>query len=467
MKILGDNFVLGRTIKEALGRAAPYEARGYRFSYDMLGERAKTAADAERYFDRYMAAIEAIGEAKGPAGGDFHALMARPSVSVKLSAIHPRFEPGKEARLDRELLPRLDRAGRGRAPARDRPHRRRRGAGPPRSHARPVRRRLLRSRARRLAGARARRAGLRQARFAGAALAAAPVAAAAQADPGAARQGRLLGQRDQVGAGARARRLSRVHAQGPHRRVLSRLRAAAAGRSRRVLPAVRHPQRAHDRVGVRGGGTQRVRVPAPARHGRGALRGGGRRRQARTCPAASMRPSARTRTSSPIWCAACSRTAPTPPSSTAWPTRRRRSRRSCAIPSTASRARARRRRAGCPAPPDIYAPERVNSSGLALSEPAVRASLLAEVAAELERFYAAAPIVDGRTLTGAGGVELVLSPHDRRTASARCARPIQPQSRRPSQPRAPRRTPGTGSAATSARASSTAPPTSTSATACA
>ena len=67
MRILGDNFVLGRTIEEALRRAADYEARGYRFSYDMLGERAKTAADAERYFDRYMAAIEAIGNAAGPA----------------------------------------------------------------------------------------------------------------------------------------------------------------------------------------------------------------------------------------------------------------------------------------------------------------------------------------------------------------------------------------------------------------
>jgi RHH-type proline utilization regulon transcriptional repressor/proline dehydrogenase/delta 1-pyrroline-5-carboxylate dehydrogenase len=107
MKILGDNFVLGRTIKEALARAAPYEARGYRFSYDMLGERAKTAADAERYFERYLAAIAAIGWAKGPESSDFHALLARPSVSVKLSALHPRFEPGKEARLNRELLPRL------------------------------------------------------------------------------------------------------------------------------------------------------------------------------------------------------------------------------------------------------------------------------------------------------------------------------------------------------------------------
>src|SRR6476620_5014537 len=107
MKILGDNFVLGRTIKEALSRAEAYEARGYRFSFDMLGERAKTDADAGRYFARYMAAIEAIGEDKGPGSADLQGLMARPGVSVKLSAIHPRFEPGKEARLDRERLPRL------------------------------------------------------------------------------------------------------------------------------------------------------------------------------------------------------------------------------------------------------------------------------------------------------------------------------------------------------------------------
>src|SRR5262249_26975422 len=107
MKILGDNFVLGRTIKEALARAVPYEARGYRFSYDMLGERAKTVADAERYFRRYMAAIAAIGAAKGPPPREGDRLLARPGVSVKLSAIHPRFEPGKEARLRRELLPRL------------------------------------------------------------------------------------------------------------------------------------------------------------------------------------------------------------------------------------------------------------------------------------------------------------------------------------------------------------------------
>ena len=107
MRILADNFVLGRTIKEALGRAAPFEAKGYRFSYDMLGERARTADDATRYFDRYLAAIAAIGEAApSPARHGAH-LAERPSISVKLSAIHPRFDPGKEHRLQLELLPRL------------------------------------------------------------------------------------------------------------------------------------------------------------------------------------------------------------------------------------------------------------------------------------------------------------------------------------------------------------------------
>jgi RHH-type transcriptional regulator, proline utilization regulon repressor / proline dehydrogenase / delta 1-pyrroline-5-carboxylate dehydrogenase len=107
MRILGDNFVLGRTIEEALARAAPLEERGYRFSYDMLGERAKTAADAQRYFERYMAAIEAVGKSAPRGSFSGAALHARPSLSVKLSAIHPRFDPGKEERLARELLPRL------------------------------------------------------------------------------------------------------------------------------------------------------------------------------------------------------------------------------------------------------------------------------------------------------------------------------------------------------------------------
>jgi len=107
MRILADNFVLGRTIKEALARAAGFEAKGYRFSYDMLGERARTADDATRYFDRYISAIEVIGKAAGASSRHGAALFARPGLSVKLSAIHARFEPGKEDRLGRELSPRL------------------------------------------------------------------------------------------------------------------------------------------------------------------------------------------------------------------------------------------------------------------------------------------------------------------------------------------------------------------------
>jgi RHH-type transcriptional regulator, proline utilization regulon repressor / proline dehydrogenase / delta 1-pyrroline-5-carboxylate dehydrogenase len=108
MRILGDSFVLGETIEEALVRAAPLEAKGYRFSYDMLGERARTAADADIYFGRYMAAADAVGRAHS-AGGVMrpHELLARPGLSVKLSALHPRFDPGKEERLLGEMLPRL------------------------------------------------------------------------------------------------------------------------------------------------------------------------------------------------------------------------------------------------------------------------------------------------------------------------------------------------------------------------
>ena len=108
VKLLGDQFVLGQTIKEALSKARPFEAQGFRFSYDMLGETARSARDAERYFERYMEALEAVGIAAGNLNSAHpDALMARPSLSVKLSALHPRFEPGKEHRLDAELLPRL------------------------------------------------------------------------------------------------------------------------------------------------------------------------------------------------------------------------------------------------------------------------------------------------------------------------------------------------------------------------
>jgi RHH-type proline utilization regulon transcriptional repressor/proline dehydrogenase/delta 1-pyrroline-5-carboxylate dehydrogenase len=108
VKILGDQFVLGRNIAEAISRAGPLEEKGYRFSFDMLGEAARSDTDAGRYFERYMAAVEAVGDAAGPLTSDHaDALMARPGISVKLSALHPRFEAGKAERLSAELLPRL------------------------------------------------------------------------------------------------------------------------------------------------------------------------------------------------------------------------------------------------------------------------------------------------------------------------------------------------------------------------
>ena len=108
MRILGDQFVLGRTIEEALERAQSFEARGYCFSYDMLGEGARTGADAVRYLERYRVAIEAVGRAAGPAGDlPLERLMERPGLSVKLSAIHPRFEASQIRRLEAELVPRL------------------------------------------------------------------------------------------------------------------------------------------------------------------------------------------------------------------------------------------------------------------------------------------------------------------------------------------------------------------------
>ena len=108
VKLLGDQFVLGTTIQGALLRARPLEAKGVRFSFDMLGEAARNEHDAERYYQRYMEAIDAVGGAAGSlTDTNVDAIFARPSISVKLSALHPRFEPGKESRIARELNPRL------------------------------------------------------------------------------------------------------------------------------------------------------------------------------------------------------------------------------------------------------------------------------------------------------------------------------------------------------------------------
>lgn len=104
MRILGRQFVMGRTIAEALGRARKEEGLGYRISFDMLGEAARTAEDAEQYFQAYSDAIGAIADNTQAAGA-----IEGPGISVKLSALHPRYELAQRHRIMDELLPRLKR----------------------------------------------------------------------------------------------------------------------------------------------------------------------------------------------------------------------------------------------------------------------------------------------------------------------------------------------------------------------
>jgi len=108
MKIMGHQFVLGRTIEEALARSRKGEAARYRYSFDMLGEGALTAPDALRYLDAYRRAIHAIGKDYAPhRPADPDAVFAAPSISVKPSALHPRYEHAKRARVLKELGERL------------------------------------------------------------------------------------------------------------------------------------------------------------------------------------------------------------------------------------------------------------------------------------------------------------------------------------------------------------------------
>jgi len=102
MELLGAQFVMGVNINKALKRAKPAEKKGYTYSYDMLGEGARTMADADRYFNTYLKAIEEIGavaKGRGP--------RKSPGVSIKLSSIHPRYEFSHYQRVQNELIPRL------------------------------------------------------------------------------------------------------------------------------------------------------------------------------------------------------------------------------------------------------------------------------------------------------------------------------------------------------------------------
>ena len=102
MRMMGEKFVMGRTIAEALANARRLETKGFRYSYDMLGEAATTGADANRYYRDYELAIHAIGSASAGLG-----IFEGPGISIKLSALHPRYVRAQRDRVMRELLPRL------------------------------------------------------------------------------------------------------------------------------------------------------------------------------------------------------------------------------------------------------------------------------------------------------------------------------------------------------------------------
>ena len=100
MRFMGHQFVLGETIEDALSRAREQEKKGHLYSYDMLGEGARSWQDARRYAKSYADAIAAIGRAAGN-----RPLPYRPGISVKLSALHPRYEPRNRDAVLRELVP--------------------------------------------------------------------------------------------------------------------------------------------------------------------------------------------------------------------------------------------------------------------------------------------------------------------------------------------------------------------------
>jgi RHH-type proline utilization regulon transcriptional repressor/proline dehydrogenase/delta 1-pyrroline-5-carboxylate dehydrogenase len=104
MRIMGHQFVMGRTIEEALARSVKKENRAYRHSFDMLGEAALTATDADRYFSSYFEAIGGIGAGPQDAPED---IFGAASISVKLSALHPKYSFMEYDRVMNELAPKV------------------------------------------------------------------------------------------------------------------------------------------------------------------------------------------------------------------------------------------------------------------------------------------------------------------------------------------------------------------------
>lgn len=102
VRLMGKQFVMGQTVEKALKTAVNKEAKGYQFSYDMLGEAALTDEDAQKYMQSYIDAIQVVGKANAGRG-----IKDGPGISVKLSAIHPRYTRSQRVRVMDELYPRL------------------------------------------------------------------------------------------------------------------------------------------------------------------------------------------------------------------------------------------------------------------------------------------------------------------------------------------------------------------------
>ena len=234
MRLLGSHFVLGQSIEEALARAA--HAREFRYSYDMLGEGARTAEDAERYFLSYARAIEAIGLTAGNAR-----LPDRPGISVKLSALHPRYEAVSRERVLAELTPRVLELAR-KAKAHDLNFTVDAEEADRLELSLEVIGAVLADPS--LAGwdgfGLAVQAYQKRARR-GDRLGSRRGAGARPPPDGAPRQGRLLGHRGETRAGARPRRLSGVHPQGDDRPLLYGLRRASC--SPRARTSIRSSRR--------------------------------------------------------------------------------------------------------------------------------------------------------------------------------------------------------------------------------
>ncbi len=358
------------------------------------GEAALTRADAERYREKYSAAIAAVGRAVEPR----ESITARHSISIKLSALHPRYEFAQTQRVMRELYPVIEQLVR---EARDA------GIGVTLDAEEADRLELSLLLVDKLLASDVTRgyAGFGLAVQAYQKRAHGPriewLLGAAQghrpAHHAAAGEGRVLGQRDQARAGARPRGLSGVHAQAQYRCVLPGLRATARERRRAHLSTVRHAQCAHHRA--RGRSLRRrcqpLRVPAPAWHGRGAVRQRGARSLGQVPPAACTRPWVRTRTCCPTWCAACSRTAPTPRSSIASWMAACRPKRSWPIPLPKStRWNAWRIRAFL-CPRTCSRPSARNSAGFNFADGQAVDALLRDCERASQQPWSAAPLVVG------------------------------------------------------------------------